>query len=44
MVCIGNQPWLLRARGLPQTEDRVPAARPADGQPQLPSPGLEAGP
>ena len=42
-------PWasaalLVRALGLPQVEDGIPGARPADGQPQLPRPGLEAGP
>ena len=35
---------LVRALGLPQVEDGIPGARPADGQPQLPRPGLEAGP
>lgn len=40
----GSAAVLVRALGLPQVEDGVPGARPADGQPQLPRPGLEAGP
>ena len=40
----GEPGGLLWALGLPQAEDGVPGARPADGQPQLPRPGLEAGP